>query len=122
MHAGALRVEQVLSNPELRERYDHHGSEGLDVNFMDGGEFFNMLFGSDLFEHLVGELAIAQAARSGGDMTHAQMKVIIPWACRGLGWLGRQGQGARAGRPQRVEERSLGHARRGVDVALGAPG
>lgn len=55
---------QVLSNPDLRARYDRDGSAGLDsVNIMDAGEFFNMLFGSDLFEHLVGELTIAAAAR-----------------------------------------------------------
>ena len=54
---------QVLANPDLREKYDSHGIEGLDVNFMDGAEFFNMLFGSDSFEHLVGELIIATVAR-----------------------------------------------------------
>lgn len=54
---------QVLSNEELRRKYDEHGCDGLDVNFMDGGEFFNMLFGSDQFEHLVGELLIATAAK-----------------------------------------------------------
>ena len=54
---------QVLGNAELRQRYDQHGAEGLDVNFMDGAEFFTMLFGSDSFEHLLGELMIAAAAR-----------------------------------------------------------
>jgi hypothetical protein len=34
----------------------HSGAEALDVNFMDGAEFFMMLFGSDKFEHLVREL------------------------------------------------------------------
>jgi hypothetical protein len=58
-------LDQVLGNAELRERYDTHGAEGLDVSFMDGGEFFAMLFGSEMFEHLVGELVIAAAARSG---------------------------------------------------------
>jgi hypothetical protein len=41
---------------------------------MDSSDFFAMLFGSDLFEHLVGELAIAAAARMAGDMSQAQMK------------------------------------------------
>ena len=54
---------QVLGNAELRQRYDQHGAEGLDVNFMDGAEFFTMLFGSDSFEHLLGELMIAATAR-----------------------------------------------------------
>ena len=38
---------QVLSNPDLRERYDKHGEQALDVDFMDSAEFFTMLFGSD---------------------------------------------------------------------------
>ncbi|KFM28276.1 Chaperone protein dnaJ 10 [Auxenochlorella protothecoides] len=47
---------QVLGNPDLRARYDAHGAEGLDVNYVDGAAFFTALFGSDRFEHLVGEL------------------------------------------------------------------
>ena len=56
---------QVLSDPKLRDLYDKHGSDALGehANFMDSSEFFNMLFGSEKFEHLVGELAIASAAR-----------------------------------------------------------
>ena len=50
---------QVLGNEELRRRYDAHGTQGLDVNFVDGAAFFAALFGSDRFEHLVGELMLA---------------------------------------------------------------
>ncbi len=56
-------MPQVLSNADLRAKYDQHGVEGLDVNFMDSGEFFSMLFGSDRFEHLLGELSLAQLTR-----------------------------------------------------------
>ncbi len=56
-------MQQVLSNADLRAKYDQHGVEGLDVNFMDSGEFFSMLFGSDRFEHLLGELSLAQLTR-----------------------------------------------------------
>ena len=54
-----------MSDPKLRDMYDRHGSEGLDdhASFMDSGEFFSMLFGSEKFEHLVGELAFACAVR-----------------------------------------------------------
>jgi DnaJ-class molecular chaperone len=53
----------VLSNPELRARYDRAGAEGLDqVDFMDSAAFFSALFGSEMFEYLVGELAIATVA------------------------------------------------------------
>ncbi|KAL4428793.1 hypothetical protein ABPG77_005231 [Micractinium sp. CCAP 211/92] len=67
---------QVLGNAELRKRYDEHGAEGLDVNFVDGAEFFTALFGSDRFEHLVGELRLAAAARQGGDLQPTQMRRI----------------------------------------------
>ena len=64
---------QVLASPELRKRYDAKGAEGVDVDFMDHAEFFNALFGSDRFEHLVGELIIAAAARHG-DLNSQQMR------------------------------------------------
>lgn len=60
---------QVLGNEELRKRYDANGAQGLDVNFVDGAEFFSALFGSDRFEHLVGELMLAAAARAGPNVT-----------------------------------------------------
>jgi curved DNA-binding protein CbpA len=65
---------QVLGNEELRKRYDAHGTQGLDVNFVDGAEFFGALFGSDRFDHLIGELTLAAAARAGGDLTPEKMK------------------------------------------------
>lgn len=58
-----MLLTQVLSNADLRAKYDAHGVEGLDVNFMDSAEFFSMLFGSDRFEHLLGELSLAQMTR-----------------------------------------------------------
>ena len=67
---------QVLSNPELRARYDQHGEDGLDVNFMDGAEFFTMLFGCDRFEHLVGELMLATLARVGDKASPAQLEKV----------------------------------------------
>ena len=66
----------MLSNPELRARYDQHGEDGLDVNFMDGAEFFTMLFGCDRFEHLVGELMLATLARVGDKATPAQLEKV----------------------------------------------
>lgn len=67
---------QVLGNAELRAKYDAHGAEGLDVNFMDSAEFFAALFGSDRFEHLVGELMIAAAARHGADFNTNQLRKL----------------------------------------------
>ena len=68
-----IPILQVLSSPELRKRYDQQGAEGMEVDFMDHAEFFNALFGSDRFEHLVGELMIASAARHG-DLNSEQMR------------------------------------------------
>ena len=68
--------DQVLGNAELRARYDAHGAEALDVNFMDSAEFFTALFGSDRFDHLVGELMIAVAARSNGEFLQGQMRKL----------------------------------------------
>ena len=43
---------------------------------MDGAAFFSALFGSDRFEHLVGELMIAAAARHGGDFSPEQLRRV----------------------------------------------
>lgn len=72
---------QVLASPELRKRYDAKGAEGVDVDFMDHAEFFNALFGSDRFEHLVGELMIAAASRHG-DLNSQQMRRMqVGYSC-----------------------------------------
>lgn len=66
---------QVLGNAELRKRYDEYGSQAVDSSsFMDSGEFFTMLFGSDRFEHLIGELMITMAARSGDKLSMDRMR------------------------------------------------
>ena len=71
-YSEACACEQVLSNADLRAKYDAHGVEGLDVNFMDSAEFFSMLFGSDRFEHLLGELSLAQMTR------YRQLVAVVP--------------------------------------------
>lgn len=63
---------QILSNDELRAKYDAHGVDGLDVNFIDGAELFAALFGSDKFAHLIGELKIATAVKVSGDISKIQ--------------------------------------------------
>lgn len=64
---------QVLSNPELREKYDKHGSQGLQVDFVDASMIFGMLFGSELFEPLVGEFLIAAATSKGRELSEAEI-------------------------------------------------
>lgn len=43
---------------------------------VQGAEFFTALFGSERFEHLVGELMIAAAARVGGDIGASQLRKL----------------------------------------------
>merc|ERR1711865_464444 len=58
---------QVLSDPSTRSTYDSMGKDGVDgAPKMDGTALFSMIFGSELFEPLVGELKMATAAMHGG--------------------------------------------------------
>ncbi|PXF44946.1 Chaperone protein dnaJ 10 [Gracilariopsis chorda] len=56
---------QILSNEHTRALYDASGMEGLEssnMERMEAGQLFDMLFGSDQFEFLVGELSLASLA------------------------------------------------------------
>lgn len=64
---------QVLSNEELRAKYDKYGSAGLDVEFADPSMIFGMLFGSELFEPIVGEFLIAAATSKGRELTEKEI-------------------------------------------------
>jgi DnaJ-class molecular chaperone len=88
-----LYALQVLSNPELRAKYDKYGSSGLDVEFADASMIFGMLFGSELFEPIVGEFLIAAATSKGRELTekeinHMQVRIevqlvqwLVLWSC-----------------------------------------
>jgi len=68
---------QVLQDPELRRRYDAGGAAGVrDVPILDATSFFNMLFGSDYFSHLVGRLELATAAAAGFGLSRAEMRLL----------------------------------------------
>jgi len=67
---------QVLSNPELRAKYDKFGSQALDVDFVDPSMIFGMLFGSEMFEPIVGEFMMAAGASKGRELTEAEMNSI----------------------------------------------
>uniref|UniRef100_A0A7S2R5M7 J domain-containing protein n=1 Tax=Rhizochromulina marina TaxID=1034831 RepID=A0A7S2R5M7_9STRA len=52
---------QVLSNDQLRANYDRNGSDTPDT-VIDSHVFFTMLFGSEAFEPLVGQLSLSSMA------------------------------------------------------------
>lgn len=54
---------QVLSNPEQRQAYDAYGKSGISTEaIIDPAAIFAMLFGSELFEEYIGQLAMASMA------------------------------------------------------------
>ena len=79
---------QVLSDPELRKRYDLQGREGLtadktslsDEDGPDPALLFAFLFGSDRFQDYIGRLSVASSALAGDnnlsiqDARHLQIR------------------------------------------------
>ena len=48
MFQKASEAYQVLADEGMRAKYDMHGASGVEVNFMDAGVFFTMLFGDEM--------------------------------------------------------------------------
>lgn len=74
-------IQQVLSNPELRAKYDKYGAAALDVEFADPSMIFGMLFGSELFEPIVGEFLIAAATSKGRELTEKEINHMQVCVC-----------------------------------------
>ena len=66
---------QVLSNEELRKRYDKFGKEEAvpGGGFEDPAEFFGMIFGGEAFMDLIGELSLMKDLTKTMDITGKQM-------------------------------------------------
>ena len=67
---------QVLSNQELRQRYDKFGKEEAvpGGGFEDPAEFFGMIFGGEAFIDLIGELSLMKDLTKTMDITAKQME------------------------------------------------
>ncbi|KAL9010027.1 MAG: hypothetical protein Q9173_005000 [Seirophora scorigena] len=67
---------QVLSNEELRKRYDKFGkAEAVPGGgFEDPAEFFGMIFGGDAFVDLIGELSLINDLTKSMEITSKQME------------------------------------------------
>ncbi|MCJ1286000.1 hypothetical protein MMC26_005342 [Xylographa opegraphella] len=67
---------QVLSNDELRKRYDKFGKEQAmpGGGFEDPAEFFTMIFGGEAFVDLIGEISLMKDLTKTMDITMRQME------------------------------------------------
>lgn len=67
---------QVLSNEDLRKRYDKFGKEEAvpGGGFEDPAEFFGMIFGGEAFADLIGELSLMKDLTKTMDITAKQME------------------------------------------------
>ncbi|KAL8895908.1 MAG: hypothetical protein Q9207_007954 [Kuettlingeria erythrocarpa] len=67
---------QVLSNEELRKRYDKFGKEEAvpGGGFEDPAEFFGMIFGGEAFVDLIGELSLMKDLTRSMEITTKQME------------------------------------------------
>ena len=67
---------QVLSNADLRSRYDKFGKEEAvpSAGFEDPAEFFSVIFGGEAFIDLIGELSLMKDLTSTMNITAKQME------------------------------------------------
>ncbi|PYH91213.1 DnaJ domain protein [Aspergillus ellipticus CBS 707.79] len=67
---------QVLSDEELRKRYDKFGKEDAvpGGGFEDPSEFFGMIFGGNAFVDLIGEISLMKDLTTTMDITMQQME------------------------------------------------
>uniref|UniRef100_A0A6N2LDU4 J domain-containing protein n=1 Tax=Salix viminalis TaxID=40686 RepID=A0A6N2LDU4_SALVM len=73
---------QVLSDPAQRQAYDAYGKSGISTeSIIEPAAIFAMLFGSELFEDYIGELAMASMASldifTEGDTKKLQEKMRV---------------------------------------------
>eukprot|EP00835_Amoeboradix_gromovi_P005329 NODE_491_length_7770_cov_0.866771.p2 type:complete len:410 gc:universal NODE_491_length_7770_cov_0.866771:6380-5151(-) len=55
------KAYQVLSDAEMKAKYDKYGEKGISEQMMDPGEYFKQQFGGDRFSNIIGEISIGAA-------------------------------------------------------------
>ncbi|KAK5790812.1 hypothetical protein VI817_008099 [Penicillium citrinum] len=67
---------QILSNEDLRKRYDKFGKEEAQPSggFEDPSEFFSMIFGGEAFVDLIGEISLMKDLTATMDITMQEME------------------------------------------------
>lgn len=67
---------QVLSDPELRKRYNEFGKEQAipQAGFEDPAEFATMIFGGQAFQSWIGELSLLREMQQMGDVLEEEEK------------------------------------------------
>ncbi|ODQ60687.1 hypothetical protein WICANDRAFT_40075, partial [Wickerhamomyces anomalus NRRL Y-366-8] len=67
---------QVLSNEELRAKYDKFGKESAVPNegFEDAGEYFAMIFGGEAFVSYIGELSLIKDLSKSAEINEEEEK------------------------------------------------
>ena len=69
------KAYQVLSDDDMRVKYDKYGEKGISEQMVDPGEFFKQQFGGDRFTNIIGEISIGAAFKSmDKEMTEEQKK------------------------------------------------
>lgn len=67
---------QVLSNEELRAKYDKFGKESAvpKEGFEDAGEYFSMIFGGEAFVSYIGELSLLKDLTKSAELSEEEEK------------------------------------------------
>jgi curved DNA-binding protein CbpA len=80
---------QILSDEQLRYNYDHKGREGVEgAPQMDSSALFAMIFGSEKFEPLVGELQLATQMGTCVPFTSFHFASLLLCTARCYEWTG----------------------------------
>lgn len=84
---------QVLSDPELRSRYDEFGKEDAvpQQGFEDAEEYFSAIFGGDGFKDWIGEFSLFKDLNDASDMLDKEQGAEAPNSAGAIDSAGKTG-------------------------------